>query len=445
MTKKFDVIVVGAGPAGLMAAKTLAEYGVEVALLERKKVIPEIGRACAMMLLIFHEGYFGDRMRFNRRDGMLCFPKNGFSVKYDGPVKDVYAVYGYSSRGHQIKFGDCDDGRKIGDAAKIALTHDKSILLSGLLNEAESLGAAVFPNTNVTGIEKGAKGVTVVAGNQEFTAPFVIAADGINSLIAQKLGFNKERKYYGMLISRAYHMVDVEEIDPNAFMMIFFGQPTPSVCAFSPRAAGDGFLVHGITFSPAVDPDRVFNRLTGEGFTKSWFKKAKKIKGYAATENLWEPIVEPYKDNVLLIGDTSWCQEAENTGSLMCGWKAANVVTVALTDGKINREGVEDYITWWKDSFCEAYDYRSYMKNWTLPNFFLDEEINYLFSNLKETMPATLNAYDFFRLVGEQLGKLMGKIVEERPDLVPKLQAFGSAPVEDLMGAAVEEGFPNRQ
>ena len=35
----YDLIVVGAGPAGLMAAKTAGEQGLKVALLERKKNI----------------------------------------------------------------------------------------------------------------------------------------------------------------------------------------------------------------------------------------------------------------------------------------------------------------------------------------------------------------------------------------------------------------------
>jgi len=34
---KYDVIVVGGGPGGLMAAKTAAENGLKVLLIERKK------------------------------------------------------------------------------------------------------------------------------------------------------------------------------------------------------------------------------------------------------------------------------------------------------------------------------------------------------------------------------------------------------------------------
>ena len=54
MAKKYDLVIVGAGPAGLMAAKTAGEYGLKVALLERKRDIAEIRRSCAMMLLVYN-------------------------------------------------------------------------------------------------------------------------------------------------------------------------------------------------------------------------------------------------------------------------------------------------------------------------------------------------------------------------------------------------------
>lgn len=43
---KYDLIVIGGGPAGLSAAKTAAEDGLRVLLIERKKNITEINRPC---------------------------------------------------------------------------------------------------------------------------------------------------------------------------------------------------------------------------------------------------------------------------------------------------------------------------------------------------------------------------------------------------------------
>ena len=51
MSRKYDLVVVGAGPAGLTAAKMAAENGLSVALLERKDAPQEILRMCGMMLV----------------------------------------------------------------------------------------------------------------------------------------------------------------------------------------------------------------------------------------------------------------------------------------------------------------------------------------------------------------------------------------------------------
>ena len=51
MKGEFDLVIIGAGPAGLTAAKTAAENGLSVALLERKEKVHDILRLCGMMLV----------------------------------------------------------------------------------------------------------------------------------------------------------------------------------------------------------------------------------------------------------------------------------------------------------------------------------------------------------------------------------------------------------
>jgi flavin-dependent dehydrogenase len=52
MAKRYDLIVAGGGPGGLMAAKTAAEDGLKVLLIERKKDLTKIHRACMQALYI---------------------------------------------------------------------------------------------------------------------------------------------------------------------------------------------------------------------------------------------------------------------------------------------------------------------------------------------------------------------------------------------------------
>ena len=78
-----------------------------------------------------------------------------------------------------------------------------------------------------------------------------------------------------------------------------------------------------------------------------WFVNPKIHRKTACVENIWSPLEEPFQDNVLFVGDSAWTQEAETTGSLMSGHKAASAVIVALKNGEINRKGVLSYINWW--------------------------------------------------------------------------------------------------
>ena len=52
MAKKYDLIVVGGGPGGLIAAKTAAEDGLKVLLIERKRDITKVDRACLQTFYI---------------------------------------------------------------------------------------------------------------------------------------------------------------------------------------------------------------------------------------------------------------------------------------------------------------------------------------------------------------------------------------------------------
>ena len=50
LVKKYDLVIVGGGPAGLMAARTAGENGLKTALLERKTEITKVRRVDGSVL-----------------------------------------------------------------------------------------------------------------------------------------------------------------------------------------------------------------------------------------------------------------------------------------------------------------------------------------------------------------------------------------------------------
>ncbi len=60
MKERYDVVVIGAGPSGLLAAKALAEHGFDVAIIDRKENLNATSRTCGQSLLPPNEYFFGN-------------------------------------------------------------------------------------------------------------------------------------------------------------------------------------------------------------------------------------------------------------------------------------------------------------------------------------------------------------------------------------------------
>lgn len=78
MAKKYDLVIVGAGPAGLMAARVAGENGLKTALLERKTEITKVRRVDGGILSPVNEYTFGEILTFSPEAKRIGFPVSGF-------------------------------------------------------------------------------------------------------------------------------------------------------------------------------------------------------------------------------------------------------------------------------------------------------------------------------------------------------------------------------
>jgi flavin-dependent dehydrogenase len=208
----------------------------------------------------------------------------------------------------------------------------------------------------------------------------------------------------------------------------------PLTFGMVPRAAGeDTFWVFiGGPADDRIDYVQAFQHIMTKSPFVSWYQNAQLSDRQSAVINFWSPIEEPFRDNVLIIGDAAWCIEAEITGAIMCGWKAAQAVTVALRDNKPNREGVGSYLAWWKESFLK-YDYKGYLKSLAMFYVLTEEDARYVFSLLSKPLPATLNPHKIQELFGAAIMEQLPKIQAERPEILQKFQQLETTPLEELL------------
>jgi len=435
--KNYDLIIVGAGPCGLLAAKAAGLCGLEVALLERKSNIARLERTCGQTLVSMNDYYFGDLAFYNRQGKRIGFSKNGFSFNYDGPVKNCYAWHIFSPNGNLLPFGMPEETRKKGDYGMVALSFDKEILLRCLSEEVKEARVEVFLRININEISKTSEGVKVSGSGKTFEGLYVIAADGTNSRISKLLGFNQKRTFYCYLFSKGLYMrgVKVPALD-ILISSITYKTVAPGYMFIFPRPYGDELIVVFLTLDPRVNLDEVADYFMKENpFFSPWFKGAELLKQYTSAQYMFSPITEPYRDGVLLAGDTGSTQELENSGAMISGWKAGNAIATAIKEERVGLESqaISDYIQWWKTTYTEGYRHEDYLMNFALP-FVIDkeEDLNYIFSLIKEPLPPCWNPYVAISHLGQLVQGLLPTIQKERPDLLPKLGMM-SKPMTEIL------------
>lgn len=438
MNRVFDLIVIGAGPTGLMAAKVAGENGVRVALIEKKQAIPEMKRACGEVINV-NEYSWGDYINFNARDGLLNFPVSGISVRYAGPHRNVYGMQTYSPGGAPIIMGDVREGRKRGDRARRGIAIDKSELLRGLLDEVRKHQVTVITGAFIHRYEKKGELVAVGDGRNTYEATFVIAADGLNSKAAQRLGFNREREFRGTLRCLFRYVTDAEPPASDALMHIMGGKEGPALLGMCCTHRENEYWIAVDDFSYEADLKAGFEKITQRPAFAPWFRKMKILSTAACLGNLYSPIAEPFRDNVLLAGDAAFSPQISINGGIICGWKVANAVVLALLEGRRDREGVENYLSWWKKDIVERHS----LVGGNFMDSLDDGEADYLFGLFKKTLPATLDPFTAGKYMQGEMAAIMPVLMAERPAIIGKLQAFQSQSSEELYAMRRRFGCPN--
>ena len=191
MKNRLDLLIIGAGPAGLMAAKRAAELGLTVKIVEIKKDLVPVKRACSAQF-VTDEGYENETVKIN--GDRIIFTNNNFSIKYTGEFLNITDNHYHSPSGHKIHLAHSDH-------RPFAIKFDKGQLLKDLWNECEKLGVELLLDTIACkGKDLGSHVIVDVKNNKKIysiEAKKLIIAEGANARLTGLFGFNKNRTHYG--------------------------------------------------------------------------------------------------------------------------------------------------------------------------------------------------------------------------------------------------------
>ncbi|VVC71986.1 Digeranylgeranylglycerophospholipid reductase [uncultured archaeon] len=188
MAYDFDVIVVGCGPAGAMAAKAAAKAGCSVAAFDKRKELGAPVR-CGEGIGLHWMEELGSKLR----------PK-AISAEINGSV---------------LISPDWKRKVEIRNAETKGVVVDRKVFDKDLALDAGRAGTKIFAHSEVVDVVKdGAKisGVKAFVDGklEEFRAKVVIAADGGESTIGRLAGLNTVSTLYDTDFGVEYEMVNVE-------------------------------------------------------------------------------------------------------------------------------------------------------------------------------------------------------------------------------------------
>ncbi|MEW6685959.1 MAG: NAD(P)/FAD-dependent oxidoreductase [Candidatus Edwardsbacteria bacterium] len=376
MHNYYDVIVIGAGPAGSLAAKTIAEAGISVCLVERKKVIGA-PLHCA-------EGISQESLpRFIEPD------KRWISARING-----------------AKLYTPDNTEVNVSWPKVGYVLNRKIFDQELAQRALLAGAEISLETQAVGLRKGDKNLEVKLDRKgeklSVKTQLVIGADGIESVVGKWAGI-KTTLNLSDLHSCAQYLLDNIEIESDKVIFFVGREIAPGGYAWVfPKGKGTANVGLGIVGTEVISkkPIEYLKEFVNTKFPKG--KILEVVAGGTPASNAPHPLVA---DGLLLVGDagrlTDPLSGAGIANALISGEMAGKVAIEALRKKNTSKNVLSKYEKGWRKTEGKELKFHAAVRKVFLK--LKDEEMNLIgkliVNLLKDKDPSKINPVDFCKAV----------------------------------------------
>lgn len=331
MKNKYDVLVIGGGPAGALAAKTAVEKGLSACLVEKRPAIGVPVR-CAEGIgkEALHEFMDPDPKCISAEmTGASIVAPDGFLMKLESGLA----------------------GNKVGYIL------DRKFFDRELVWKAAEAGADVAVKTRASapimenGFVRGAK-IECCGTVTNVTADVVIAADGVESKFSKWCGIDTTVPVREIMSSAQYVMADID-IDQHSTVFYLGNEIAPQgylwVFPKGERSANVGV---GISGKKSGEGHRAKDYL--DRFVKKTFPQGKFIECIAGGVSVCQPLDCTVANGLIIAGDAARVVDPLTGGgiynSMYTGRLAAQVAAECIGKGDVSKKELMVYDTTWRAS-----------------------------------------------------------------------------------------------
>jgi digeranylgeranylglycerophospholipid reductase len=359
---KYDVVVVGGGPAGSVTARFAAESGAKTLLIDRRA---EIG-----IPVLCGEGVSQRIDKWNMLEG-----RHWIASKMDGAKI-------FSPDGTKVTLSK----ELAGDETGYVL--HRELFDKELARQAGKAGAKILMRTEAVGLIKNKnklKGVKAVQYHEKFDieADIIVGADGVESQIGKWAGINTTLKSKDLETCFQYTISNVEY--PSDYCEFYVGKkiaPGGYVWIF-PKGKGSFNVGIGLlaSLSDSSKPKKLLDSFIKN---KKEFQNATILRVLAGAVPVAKPI-KSYNDNLLLVGDSARQVDPITGGglttSLEAGKIAGETIGQAIEKQMFDKDTLSIYEKRWKEAFGQKL-LRDYLVKEILLDFD-DKTLNMLADSVK--------------------------------------------------------------
>ena len=370
-----DIVVVGAGPGGSLAAREAAKHGVKVLLIDKKA---EIGSPKRCAEGVSKSGL--EKLGINPDPRWIARTSTG--VRLVSP--DQTSVW--------------MDEDTI-DLPESGFVLERKVFDKHMAMDAARAGAKIMIRTRATGLERVDDGIVITAENMgkeiKIHAKIVIAADGPESRVGRWAGLDCNTKFDNMESCVQYEMAGLE-MENNNVIQLYFGSVAPGGYTWIfPK--GDDIANVGIGVLKTHTDKTAIEHL--DEFIKNCpeTQNAQAVEINMGGDPVGGLIKERVGDNILVVGDAAGFVNPLTGGginsALESGVYAGIVAANAIESGDYSAKNLKEYVKLTDENIGKGYDKYKKAKEYLLS--LNDDELNdiaheFVKQDINEINPKTM-------------------------------------------------------